>query len=114
MDLSLFQNNNTLVTPWAMRPGDSWRPILMRRGNQEFVVYDPNAFSEDEYSDVDTNQTASMTIDLSSAPGTFNVEWYRPIDGLTASGGTANGGASRTFTAPWRGYDVVLRLTLAP
>src|SRR5438874_96254 len=55
-----------------------------------------------------------MTINLSSASGTYQVEWYRPSDGATQSAGTVNGGSSHIFTAPWQGTDVVLRLTFAP
>jgi hypothetical protein len=114
IDLSLFQPNDNLVTAWAMRAGDVWRPKLMQRGNQEFLVYDPHAYSEGQWADLDTQQSASMTINLTAAPGTFQVEWYRPLDGVALSAGTIQGGAPRIFTAPWPGHDVVLRLTLAP
>ena len=117
IDLSLFKPNDALVTDWARRAGDTWKPKLMQRGTQEFLVYNPNAYSEAQYSATDP-QAASMTIDLTTAAGTFNVEWYRPYDGLAQNGGTVTGGAPRLFTSPWtgselgKGYDVVLLLTL--
>ena len=110
IDLSLFQPNDSLVTAWAMLPGDTWRPKLARRGNEEFLVYDPNAFSEGAAADVDQTRIASMTMDLTSVSGNFVVEWYRPYDGVAQNGGTAQGGGSLTFVAPWQGYDVVLRI----
>jgi hypothetical protein len=110
IDLSLFQSNNALVTAWSLRAGDIWYPYLMQRGNKEFLVYDPNAYSEGFYAGIDPNQTASMTIDLSNAPGMFQVEWYRPDQGVAQSGGTIQGGSALVFTAPWAGCDVVLRL----
>ena len=113
IDLSLFQPNDNLVTSFAIKPGYSWRPKLMQRGASEFIVYNPNAGSEGQSATVEPTITASMTIDLTSAPGTFQVEWYRPHDGVAQSGGTITGGGLRNFTAPWQGYDVVLRLYTA-
>ncbi len=110
IDLSLFQPNDNLVTSFAIKPGYNWRPKLMQRGTSEFIVYNPNAGSEGQSATVEPTITASMTIDLTSAPGTFQIEWYRPHDGTAQSGGTITGGGSRNFTAPWQGYDVVLRL----
>jgi len=113
IDLSLFQSDDTVVTSYAILPAYSWHPKVMRRGSQEFIIYDPNANSEDVWASVDPTTTAAMTIDLRSAPGTFQVEWYRAYDGVVQSGGTVPGGALRDFVAPWQGYDVVLRLVLS-
>jgi len=110
IDLSFFQPDDGLVISFAIKPGYSWHPKLMRRGVEEFIVYNPNASSEGQWSGVDPTTTASMTIDLRSAPGTVQVEWYRPFDGVVQSGGTVQGGALQDFVAPWQGYDVVLRL----
>jgi len=113
VDLSFFQPDDRLVASFAIKPGYTWHPKLMRRGVEEFIVYNPNASSEGVWSSVDPITTASMTIDLRSAPGTFQVEWYRPFDGVVQSGGTVQGGALQDFVAPWQGYDVVLRLVLS-
>ena len=51
-----------------------------------------------------------MRIDLKNAPGTFQIEWFRPYDGLAQKAGTVEGGVEREFVAPWKGQDVVLRL----
>ncbi len=113
IDLSFFQPDDGLVISFAIKPGYSWHPKLMRRGVEEFIAYNPNAGSEGQWSSVDPITTASMTINLRSAPGTFQVEWYRPFDGVVQSGGTVQGGALQDFVAPWQGYDVVLRLVLS-
>src|SRR5712692_2058742 len=113
IDLSFFQPDDGLVISFAIKPGYSWHPKLMRRGVEEFIAYNPNAGSEGQWSSVDPITTASMTINLRSAPGTFQVEWYRPFDGVVQSGGTVQGGALQDFVAPWQGFDVVLRLVLS-
>ena len=51
-----------------------------------------------------------MRINLKSAPGTFQVEWFSTYDGVVLKSGTVEGGAEREFVAPWKGQDVVLRL----
>src|SRR5262249_53429967 len=110
IDLSQFSANNALVTSWSMQAGDNWHPNLAHRGTSEFIVYDPNAGPQGASAHLDGGRTASFTLDLGSAPGTFQAEWYRPADGVAQAAGTVSGGASRTFTAPWAGTDVVLRL----
>jgi len=114
IDLSFFQPDDTVVTSFAIQPGRSWHPKVLRRATQEFIIYDPNAGSEGVSASVDTTIQASMTINLTSALGTFQAEWYRPYDGVAQSGGTVQGGALRDFVAPWQGYDVVLRLVSSP
>jgi hypothetical protein len=47
---------------------------------------------------------------LSTAPGRFNVDWMRALDGVTSPGVVVQGGAIIEPTAPWQGEDVVLRL----
>ncbi len=101
------------------------RPKLARRGNEEFLVYHPNAADPVPPSDipererrralgrfhsVDASKTAQLRIDLTSAPGPFDVEWFRPYDGAAHQAGAVEGGRPRDFTAPWKGFDAVLRL----
>jgi hypothetical protein len=49
----------------------------------------------------------STTVDLSGASGQLSVEWFNPSTGMTTSGGTTGGGATRSFSAPFSG-DAVL------
>ena len=63
---------------------------------------------------VDKSKTARMRINLSDAPGHFQVEWFRAFDGVTTPGEMTGGGAPREFVAPWKGEDVVLRLCTRP
>jgi hypothetical protein len=112
IDLSQFEAQNSLVVSWSKASGLNWFPNLARRDDSEFLVYSPNAIQEGYFAHLDANRTASFTVNLSSVSGTFDVEWYRPKDGLAQSGGTVSGGGNRLFTAPWQGVDVVLRLVL--
>jgi len=45
----------------------------------------------------------TYTLDLSGAKGKFNVQWYNPVNGTFAKRSTVQGGAKRTFTAPFAG-----------
>ena len=55
----------------------------------------------------------SININLNATSKTLNVEWFRPSTGATVSGGTVNGGATRTLNAPFSG-DAVLYLKSIP
>jgi hypothetical protein len=61
----------------------------------EYLLYLPNG--------------GETTVDLSSAPGTFRVEWMNPTDGKTSTAEAITGGSKRTLKAPFRG-DAVLYL----
>ena len=63
---------------------------------KEYIIYLPSG--------------GSQNVNLTSAGGIFEVEWFNPRTGETTPGGEAQGGASRTFTAP-DSKDWVLHLT---
>jgi len=87
---------------------------VMRRGETELIAYHPNySVGDGPRAAPDSNVAAGMRLDLRSFPGTYQVEWYRPHDGVAQTAGTVSGGAVRTLTSPWVGYDVVLRLLVA-
>jgi formylglycine-generating enzyme required for sulfatase activity len=109
IDLAFFRPHDDRVRDLDGRTGKR-RPKLMERGRDEFLVYHPNAATDGNAARVDQAKAARLRIDLTAAPGTFEVEWYRPLDGVARGGGTLAGGAARELTAPWRGCDVVLRL----
>ncbi|HWI56623.1 MAG TPA: hypothetical protein VNZ22_05320, partial [Bacillota bacterium] len=109
LDLGLFRPNDSRVNDGDGRTG-RLRPKLMERGQSEFLVYHPNALADGKAARVDKSKTARMRIDLRDAPGTFQVEWFRADDGVSATGNTMEGGAQRECVAPWQGQDVVLRL----
>jgi hypothetical protein len=50
---------------------------------------------------------SSVTVDLTSTPGTLTLEWFNPSNGEVTSGGTITGGAGRNFTAPFTGSAVL-------
>ncbi len=49
----------------------------------------------------------TININLNAVQGSLNVEWFRPSNGATVSGGTVNGGASRSLSAPFAGSAVL-------
>ena len=113
IDLGLFQPDPGLVSDY--RPGarvvnDAESMELMRRGTSEFIIYHPNYSVDGQGATLDSDIAAGFKLDLTSAPGTFSVEWYRPHDGTVHAAGTVSGGTVHTLTAPWVGYDAVLRL----
>jgi hypothetical protein len=60
----------------------------------EYLIYQPSS-------------NTSFTVNLTS--GTYGMEWYNPSTGVASAAGTVNGGANRSFTAPFSG-DAVLYL----
>jgi hypothetical protein len=111
IDLGSFRPNDARVSDLYGRTG-KLRPKLAERGNQELLVYHPNASAAGKSARVDSSRTARMRLDLTAATGTFEIEWYRPLDGEARSGETIQGGAVGELEAPWPGQDVVLRLKL--
>ncbi|MBN2377845.1 MAG: hypothetical protein JXD22_15720 [Sedimentisphaerales bacterium] len=79
----------------AMRPqGDlaSTKYCLADPG-REYLVYLPEG--------------GSVVVDLSGGKGEFSLEWFNPSKGVVHQKGTAPGGQSREFSAPFKG-DAVL------
>ena len=109
IDLTFFEPDDSLVSDGDGR-NDTRRPELMRRGDDEFIIYHPNAKEIERFADVDPAITPVVVIDLSDIPGVFSVEWYRPSDGGSQLGADIIGNDVRELTAPWQGSDVVLRL----
>lgn len=88
-------------------------PRLMRREKDEFLVYHPNAIGVRRDMRAEAQRTAHVRLDLRDAPGSFHIEWYRPLDGTTREGGITQGGMIVELTSPWPGHDVVVRLNRA-
>ena len=86
---------------WNMTPRDnlvtSGTAYCLANHEREYVVYLPNG--------------GSVTVDLSDATGTLNIEWYDPKDGTYYDGGTVTCGDNESFTPPFSG-DAVLDLLL--
>lgn len=83
---------------------------LMRRGQQEFLVYHPHAAADGKEAAVSRTGAARLRIDLRAAAEPFAVEWYRARDGVSETGTPIEGDREVELTAPWSGEDVVLRL----
>ncbi len=54
----------------------------------------------------------AFTVDLSSTPGQFTLEWFNPSIGTTTPGGVVAGGAIETLTPPFTG-DAVAYLKMS-
>lgn len=106
IDLGEFQPDHALAG--AEQSGRA--PKVMRRRLDEFLVYHPNAAEDGQGARVDPAATAKLRLDLRTANGDFQVEWYRAEDGQAQPQGHIQGGDFVELRAPWAGKDVVLRL----
>src|SRR5262249_48860313 len=106
---AVFQPHDKRVSDLDGRMG-RMRPKLMERDHDEFIIYHPNAAADGHAALVDKTKTARLRIDLQDAPGRFQVEWFRPLDGVIQKGAAIKCGAVVELTAPWQGQDVVVRL----
>jgi hypothetical protein len=64
-------------------------------------------FGIDRKIEIPLPQDDTVQVDLSASPVRLMVEWFNPGDGTIIDGGTVQGGASLSFTAPFTG-DAVL------
>ena len=109
IDLALFEPDYALVRDPAGAEG-ARAPKIMRRGQQEILIYHPNAAADGQEANMDNAKTPSVVADLSAASGKFSVEWYRAEDGKSHAGDDIAGGKLIKLASPWQGHDVVLRL----
>ncbi|MHB8901406.1 MAG: DUF5060 domain-containing protein [Thermoguttaceae bacterium] len=109
IDLGQFAPDHALVEDADGRKA-AQAPRLMRRGNDEFLIYHPHVAADEQAADVAGSTKARLWLDLETVPGTFAVEWYRAEDGRSQAGGDVSGGERLELTAPWTGADVVVRL----
>jgi hypothetical protein len=82
----------------------------MRKGNEEFIIYDPNALCGGNNTLIDKDKTVHLSVDFGETGKTYTVEWYCPINGHTVDGGSMKCISKVEFKAPWKGVDVVLLL----
>jgi len=109
IDLGAFEPEHGLVAD-AAGGKEAKSPRLMRRGADEFLIYHPNAESNEQLAQPNPRMAAGIRLDLRKIEGNFAVEWCRAVDGLSQSGGELSGGDWRELVAPWSGEDVVVRL----
>ena len=109
IELSEFEPAHTLARDPEGATGQG-APRLMRCGQREFLIYLPNATSDDREMKSNPARAPQVSVDLGGAEGTFRVEWFRALDGVAQDGGTVNGGGMRVLRSPWRGEDCVVRI----
>lgn len=108
IDLANFEPDHTLVRDHKVTES-SRSPKLMRRGQQEFLIYHPNTMADGKEARAGST-SPTIVLDLSKASGEFAVEWYRAEDGLSHASEPISGGGTRELVSPWIGHDCVLRL----
>jgi hypothetical protein len=87
--------NLAAMTPLGRLASTSHALASPNTAHPEFLVYAPSG--------------GSFTVNLSNSRGWFAVEWMNAATGAKSAGADVRGGASRTFTPPFRG-DAVLYL----
>ncbi len=87
------------------------RVKCMRNGQQQFIIYHPNAAGNLQTAQVNTDSTAEIQINLSNcAEKTYNTLWYRVDNGYHQDASNITGGKQLKLISPWKGIDVVLYL----
>jgi hypothetical protein len=109
IELSDFQPDAALIKDADGATGANV-PKLARRGQDEFLIYHPNAAADGQNARPYADRAPAMTIDLGAAPGQFEVEWLRANDGVTQTDSLLKGGTPQTLRSPWKGADCILRL----
>lgn len=107
--LSEFQPDHNLAKDLSNKEGNGYLK-LMRKGNEEFILYHPNALKKGANTLIDKDNTVHIQLDLGQSNSDFNVEWYRPDKGESFNGGVIKGNANAELKAPWKGTDAVLHL----
>ena len=92
---------------------------LMRKDYEEFILYHPNACRFGIRGLPDENRHAAFYIEFIYndflnnflvSNVSYDMEWYRPSDGISEKGGRFVGKGRIKFVAPWKGTDAVLYL----
>ena len=115
---------------WVKRPGYpardlnrredwTWEPVRKAIGNTRVLAKRANLAAMAPHDELATTKYClanpgteyivylpegdEVTVDLSSALGTFTVEWMQPVEGTITSGGTVRGGDKSNFAVPFPG-----------
>ena len=100
IDLGEFEPDHALAEDADGRKA-AQAPRLMRRGQDEFLVYHPHAAADEQAAHATAGTTARLRLDLRDAPGIFAVEWYRAEDGrLRQTEPTSRAATGANLTAP--------------
>ena len=81
--------NMATMTPRSELATSGYVLASSSTGQTKYLVYLPEG--------------GAVTVDMRSAVGVFDVEWFNPMTGLSMSGGSTSGGVARTFIAPFGG-----------
>jgi len=119
---------------WVKRPGYptrdlnrredwTWEPVRKAIGNTRVLAQRANLAAMTPHDELATTKYClanpgteyivylpegdEVTVDLSAAPGSFNVEWMQPVEGAITPGGTVKGGDKPGFAVPFAGAAVL-------
>ncbi|OFX30304.1 MAG: hypothetical protein A2W90_14375 [Bacteroidetes bacterium GWF2_42_66] len=109
IDLAEFVPDHRLITDLNQREEKGYQK-LMRKGYEEFIIYDPNALCGGNNTLIDKNKTVHLRVDFGEANKTYTVGWYCPLNGEIVDGGSMKCTGKVEFKAPWKGIDIVLHL----
>jgi hypothetical protein len=120
---TFLRGNQPIVMDWWS--GSEWDPIRRALGQTRAYADKMNLASMTPHDDFASTKYCladpgteylvylpsggTVTVDLTAAAGELKSEWLHPVNGTLTSGGTIEGGAKRTFKAPFNG-GAVLRL----
>jgi hypothetical protein len=84
----------TTMPYWEMSPANNLKvsgatAYVLAKSGAEYLAYLPNG--------------GTITLNLSSAPGSLSAKWFNPRTGTTTSTTTVTGGGNRSFTSPTAG-----------
>lgn len=99
--IRLFADRMNLLAmePYGELSSSGYALANLTPGDTEILVYLP--------------KEKTVTVDLTSASGALEVEWFDPSTGSIRDGGTTTGGATRSFSSPFS-EDSVLYITAVP
>ncbi|MEN6456924.1 MAG: DUF5060 domain-containing protein [Prolixibacteraceae bacterium] len=109
IDLSEFIPDPGMVSDKNTREEGKYLK-LMRKGDKEFIIYDPNALSGGNNTLIDIDKTVRFCLDFGDINKKYSVNWYCPLNGNTVNGGQIECNGRVSFEAPWQGVDVILYL----
>jgi len=109
IDLSGFYPDHEFVLDLGHRANNGYLK-LMRKGNEKFLIYHPNAQTKGIDAKPDAGRTVRFSVNLEGIHKTYSVLWVHPGNGEYAEAGKIEGNRIVEFTAPWPGTDAVLFL----
>jgi hypothetical protein len=111
VDTADFVDADSLVQDTDGATGARKVQAMRHTDNDQFIIYHPNSAGAGITASL-KGTDPRVTVNLTSYPGTWDVEWYSVSGAVSQTAAPTTGGASRTLTSPHGATDALLRLTL--